>query len=167
MAIYRSKNRQNLFTDGEWNSDGQKIRKVLAYEACTGKNLIHMVLTDSGWTGFALGSGGSQEEYILGFPVDSYSSGEVMDVVIGGYIEDVNIGNASTSAQSTFTAGKTVRLSSGYIYSSGGATMADMALLGRSTAAGATGSQIGIALSSGETYEVDLYLFPDRTVVTT
>jgi len=164
MAIYRSKNRQNLFADGEWNSDGQKVRKVLAYEACTGKNLIHMVLTDSGWTGFALGSGGSNKEYILGFPVDNYSSGEIMDVVVGGYIEDVNIGNASTSAQSTFTAGETVRLSSGYIYSSGGATMADMSLLGYKFS---TGSQIGIALSSGETYEVDLYLFPDRTVYTT
>jgi len=167
MATYKSKNKELCFADGEWNTNGQKIRKVYAAEACTGKNLIHMVLTENGWTGYALGSGGSKKEYVLGFPVDTYASGEIMDVIVGGICSGVNIGNSATAAKSTFTKGKTVRLSSGYIYSSGGATMADMALLGRSTAAGATGSQIGVALSSGATYTVDIYLYPDRTVVTT
>lgn len=143
----------------KWSADGYWYVKAIAYEATTAKMIGALSLSASGYTynGFqtVLATGTTKPVVCI----QAGGSGEIVDCAYMGFVSDVNISGTGTvtTAYSTFTVGNAVKLTdTGHILDRGTSWLEASNSMG--TSESTAHSVIGIAMSSGETAVVDLFL---------
>ena len=140
-----------------WNQKGQKIYNCVALDATTAGFFGQVTWTDSGAGFLSIGSLASTV-YKFGVCIEDGASGDYVDVVVHGPVENVNHAAAGTTSHSTYVRGDAVMVTdTGNLYAYG-ATWAVNASDSFSTVASNAEACIGIALSSGETTVVDLFV---------
>lgn len=142
------------------NGDGQTVMSALALVATTAKVPMAITQTDSGPGILMVASSGTLK---IGFPLDAVSSGEYVDVVVGGPCSGMytfaSAGTAANAtAHSTFTKGDMVFWTDTGHITQGGATW-ETTMSHQTTLVGSeSGAAMGICLSSGETATLDFFL---------
>jgi hypothetical protein len=140
-----------------WNGDGQYVVKAVALAATTASFWGQVVPTDSGYGFIPVGTLASTA-YKFGVCVESGASGAYVDVALAGLCSGVQHAAAGTTAHSTFVKGDAIMVSdTGNLYGYG-ATWGVNASDVFSTVASDGGACVGIALSSGETTVVDMFV---------
>lgn len=133
---------------------------AIAYEATTAKMVGALIPTASGWVfnGFQTQTGtGAIKTCVC---LESVASGAMVRCAVEGFVEGVNISGTGTvtTGYSTFTRGHAVYLSATAHLINSGATWVGIYNQWTTAAASTASAVIGVAMSSGVTATVDLYL---------
>lgn len=143
----------------KWNSDGQKTVKAVALVATTAMVPMKMVLTDSGY-GLAMIADVAPGK--LGIPLTAGASGDYIETAVEGYLEGVHCcssaGAGSCTAHSTYVKGDYVFMSDTGVIAAGNATWLSTFFM-QSTVGGTGYAAMGVALSSGETATLNMWLY--------
>lgn len=144
----------------KWNADGQRTIKAVALVKTTAMVWMNAMLTDSG---YGIAAIASTDISNLCVPLESVASGEYVECVIEGYLEGVRCCSSSLAgsctAQSTYTKGNYVWMSDTGVVAAGTATWTATCGFISTTPASTCNAAIGVALSSGETASLDMWLY--------
>jgi len=141
--------------------DGYIYVKAIAAEITTANMPGALHVSASGWVFDGFQTHAATGTTKVGVCMQSVASGSLVDVAIEGFVPGVHItgtGSTYSTAYSTFTVGHVVKITDTGHLLNGGATFIDIHWT-HSTVESTAASYIGVALSSGQTNTVDLWLF--------